>query len=270
MKCKFCKEDIIDGAIKCKHCGSTLDDTNQIDVQNTQQKKFRKIPYLWNPVTIAWLSFLSLTAVGPFLQAKNWKELNNPEMEQSSKKWLYASIVILVVLLILAFTPSLQKDSPIRSLSLVFYFIWYFMSSSKQIKFLKNNNIKYEKKSLLIPMITVIAFYFLIILSYAITAYKDYKIRTSGGTYHTNREVSKIVKTSMLSFFKQDERTKNRNMILGDVLIVGQNRKMNTYKAIVYMSFNKKNECSTNVDITCNYNNCSWEATKTDCPQLLE
>ncbi len=28
MECKYCKEDIKDGAIKCKHCGSMLDDSD--------------------------------------------------------------------------------------------------------------------------------------------------------------------------------------------------------------------------------------------------
>ena len=31
MQCPYCKEEIIDGAIKCKHCGSTIDGTGGVD-----------------------------------------------------------------------------------------------------------------------------------------------------------------------------------------------------------------------------------------------
>ena len=38
MICPYCKEDIKDGAIKCKHCGSMLNDTNEINNQVEQIK----------------------------------------------------------------------------------------------------------------------------------------------------------------------------------------------------------------------------------------
>ncbi|APW66796.1 MAG: zinc ribbon domain-containing protein [Arcobacter sp.] len=46
MECPFCKEDIKDGAIKCKHCGSMLEEINsQPVVKNTQNSNEEKIFY---------------------------------------------------------------------------------------------------------------------------------------------------------------------------------------------------------------------------------
>lgn len=35
-KCPFCAEDILDGAIKCKHCGSMLDSSSSSDSRVAQ------------------------------------------------------------------------------------------------------------------------------------------------------------------------------------------------------------------------------------------
>lgn len=34
-KCRFCAEEVQDEAIKCKHCGSALDDHNEVQVNSS-------------------------------------------------------------------------------------------------------------------------------------------------------------------------------------------------------------------------------------------
>lgn len=63
MQCPFCKETIIDGAIKCKHCGSILNGSPQPSSSHTDtaNKQTNYTP-IWKSILIA-LSLFILAVV---------------------------------------------------------------------------------------------------------------------------------------------------------------------------------------------------------------
>lgn len=52
---------------------------------------------IWNPSTVASLSFIFTPAFGSYLQASNWNALGQPERASASKAWFYVSLCFLIV-----------------------------------------------------------------------------------------------------------------------------------------------------------------------------
>jgi hypothetical protein len=77
---------------------------------------------------------------GAWLHAKNWNELGQHERGNKSMLWVYIGFAILLTVIFL-------PDAGARIVSCVFLISWYFFSAKSQVKYLKENNINYEKKS---------------------------------------------------------------------------------------------------------------------------
>lgn len=114
---------------------------------NTQQQAMppaapsvQAIPKLWNPNAAANWSLLFTPILGAWLHAKNWKELDQPDKSQKSMIWVYVGFVFLIVVL---FLPDNVGSGP----GLIFILAWYFSSAKGQVKYLKENNIIYNKKT---------------------------------------------------------------------------------------------------------------------------
>jgi len=97
-------------------------------------------PKLWNPNAAANWSLLFTPILGAWLHAKNWKELDQPDKSQKSMIWVYVGFVFLIVVL---FLPDNVGSGP----GLIFILAWYFSSAKGQVKYLKENNIIYNKKT---------------------------------------------------------------------------------------------------------------------------
>ncbi|MDB4547583.1 sel1 repeat family protein [Akkermansiaceae bacterium] len=97
-------------------------------------------PKLWNPNAAANFSLLFSPILGAWLHAKNWKELGQHDRAKKSMIWVYIGFVFQLVNLFL-------PDNLGGGLALIFLFAWYFSSGKGQVKYLKENNINYEKKA---------------------------------------------------------------------------------------------------------------------------
>lgn len=98
-------------------------------------------PKLWNPNPAVNWSLLFTPILGAWLHAKNWKELNQPDRAQESMIWVYVGFVFLIVVF---FLPDNFGSAP---LGFIFIIAWYFSSAKGQVKYLKENNISYDKKA---------------------------------------------------------------------------------------------------------------------------
>lgn len=129
---------------------------------NAKNKKIR----LWAPDTSATLSLLFTPIFGAFLHTKNWEELQEEKKAKDSKRWLYVSIFI--VFLSIGIT-LLGGNSTL--INLIFFLLWYFIIAKKQTKYIKNNSIEYEKKSIFKPLFiaTTLIFFLVLIISFLYT-----------------------------------------------------------------------------------------------------
>ena len=105
-------------------------------VQDANQVK----PSLWNPNAAANWSLLFTPILGAWLHAKNWEALEEPEAAKKSMLWVYAGFVFLLIIL---FLPDDVGGLP----GLIFILAWYFTSAKKQVKYIKEKSIEYQKKS---------------------------------------------------------------------------------------------------------------------------
>ena len=110
---------------------------------NEKNKKIR----LWAPDTSATLSLLFTPIFGAFLHTKNWEALQEEKKAKESRKWFYVSIFILLLNIILVLV-----GGNATVINLIFFLLWYFLVAKKQIKYIKNNSIEYEKKSIFKPL----------------------------------------------------------------------------------------------------------------------
>ncbi len=104
-----------------------------------------RTPKIWNPNAAANWSLLFTPVFGALLQAKNWKALNQQKNEKKSKIWAITSLIIVLL------TISNPENNG-KGILLILLIFWYFLSAKKQINYIKNNNIKYHKKSWLKPI----------------------------------------------------------------------------------------------------------------------
>ncbi len=98
-------------------------------------------PKLWNPNAAVNWSLLFTPILGAWLHAKNWQELNQADRAKKSMIWVYVGFVFLLAVLLLQ--NSYVSPAP----SLIFFIAWYFSSAKGQVKYIKENNIQYQKKT---------------------------------------------------------------------------------------------------------------------------
>jgi hypothetical protein len=67
MTCPYCKEEIKDGAIKCKHCGSMLDSTdNKSSGANAPTDRFKTQRFIAISMMLFGLFYSAVSAMGPY------------------------------------------------------------------------------------------------------------------------------------------------------------------------------------------------------------
>lgn len=98
----------------------------------------RLVSPLWNPNAAAIWGFLLFTSIfGAFLHMKNWQALGEPQKATSAKRWVVASIAVLLIAnLASLFFPPIPGSLP-RLANYALFFSWYFSSGKAQATFIK-------------------------------------------------------------------------------------------------------------------------------------
>ena len=121
--------------IKCQ-CGVLLNPKANRTNAATRNQSLKAKVQLWNPSAAANWSLIFSPIFGGWVHAENWRELGHKDKAQKSMLWVYVTLASLVVRLFTGIGAPL-----------LILLLWYFLSAKAQVKFLRENNISYEKKT---------------------------------------------------------------------------------------------------------------------------
>ncbi len=95
---------------------------------------------LWNPSAAANWSILFTPAFGSYVQMLNWQELGESERAAQSRKWFYASLLMLVVYAVVPVFLGMHEAAEfgLKLLVVAYLATWYFASGRTQITYLRN------------------------------------------------------------------------------------------------------------------------------------
>ncbi len=99
MICPYCKEDILDGAIKCKHCGSmlNLDPANTINIDSITTDEIRAFVGTNSYYYIQNFSKFTITGREEFCATWNWSCFGFTFLWMLYRKMYFLSIITFVV-----------------------------------------------------------------------------------------------------------------------------------------------------------------------------
>ena len=138
---------------------------------------------IWNPERVGVLSLLLTPIWGSILLSKNWKSLNCPERARKVNVWGWIWLIVLITYL---FVVANFLENVINILIIPLLIIWYLKFVQEQVNYLKNNNISYDKKGLLNPIMKGIAVP--IVLGYVLALLEDQAIEK-----HATSKMTEII-----------------------------------------------------------------------------
>ncbi len=127
--CRGCGKEIHETAVTCPSCGAPQNIPNSGKLSSSPVIKDGTIA-LWNPLAAAFWSIIFTPAFGTYIHSLNWKTLNEPQKESSTKIWFYVSFFVMIIALFL-------MGIDYANLGLLIYLIiWYLVSGQLQKNYL--------------------------------------------------------------------------------------------------------------------------------------
>ena len=105
---------------------------------------------IWNPNVAACLSIIFTPIFGAWIHAKNWEVLKKEQERRWSMLFVYCLIIVTIFIVYYQIFIGDVKSSP---LSIGTLLTWYFILGKSQLSHIKDNNINYEKKSWIKPLL---------------------------------------------------------------------------------------------------------------------
>ncbi len=123
---------------------------------------------IWNPERVGTLSLFLTPVWSSILLSKNWKSLNFPERAGKVNAWGWVWLIVFIIYL---FVEANFLENVINFLIIPLLIVWYLKVVKEQIDYLKDNNISYDKKGLLNPIMNGMAVP--IVLGYVLVLLED-------------------------------------------------------------------------------------------------
>lgn len=165
MFCSQCGNENQSTARFCQKCGSSLAEAAPSAMASDHPKVNKSA--IWNPNAAANWSLIFTPAFGSYLQMVNWRALGEPDKAASSKNWLFVSLGMLSVYVLMGVYMDDSKVAGVlsRGIGFIFLLIWYLSSGRAQIKYVKEKlQTTYPRKPwskvLLIGLVATFGFYF--------------------------------------------------------------------------------------------------------------
>ena len=109
---------------------------------------------LWSPNATANLALLFTPIFSAWLMAKNWEELGKPDEAKESMTWVKIWIGYLPIHLLIS---VLVPDRTYLIVYLVLLVAWFYKLGKKQITYVKERDIRFEKKEWAKPVLVGLA-----------------------------------------------------------------------------------------------------------------
>ena len=114
---------------------------------------------IWNPNVAACLSIIFTPIFGAWIHAKNWEVLKKEQERRWSMLFVYCLIIVTIFVVYYQLFIGDVKSSP---LSIGTLLTWYFILGKSQLSHIKDNNINYEKKSWIKPLLCGVGGYIIL------------------------------------------------------------------------------------------------------------
>jgi hypothetical protein len=105
---------------------------------------------LWNPSAAARWSLVFSPTFGALIHMLNWQALGQPERAASARKWVYASLVLLMLQIVTRALNARFGTEPllVHPVGLAFFLIWYFGAARQQALLVRARyGARYQHKS---------------------------------------------------------------------------------------------------------------------------
>ncbi|MBE9041707.1 hypothetical protein IQ235_13055 [Oscillatoriales cyanobacterium LEGE 11467] len=106
------------------------------DPHSSENSQTDEAPALYNPESVAIVAYFLTTVVGSWLILKNWRTLGVTQKMKSGKSWLYISLTVNSIALIIFFQggDGLIYGGVLRLLDLL---VWYFVWQKQQVQYIR-------------------------------------------------------------------------------------------------------------------------------------
>ena len=114
---------------------------------------------IWNPNVAACLSIIFTPIFGAWIHAKNWEVLKKEQERRWSMLFVYCLISVTIFVVYYQLFIGDVKSSP---LSIGTLLTWYFILGKSQLSHIKDNDINYEKRSWIKPLLCGVGGYIIL------------------------------------------------------------------------------------------------------------
>jgi hypothetical protein len=153
---------------------ANLESPTSVLAGSTESTPVQSPPALWNPNAAGCWSLIFTPLFGAYLHMKNWQALGEPERAEKSRKWVIASLIILIALVLASvFLPDTKGvDAFLRLAGFALIVSWYYsIGKSQQAYVLARYGKNYVRRGWTKPLLAALLAFFIFLLVVFVIAF---------------------------------------------------------------------------------------------------